>query len=145
MRASRLRSQREYSLWSREPQDEILPTVRELGIGDAEPIAPRYARTGTVADVVAAIKETSPVETLRVDGGMVGNELLMQFQSDLLGVPVKLHGVLPRTSRSNLAVTLGRRRPAPMRWSAPACSSTASDTTSVRWSCCRARTCPSPT
>ncbi len=25
---------------------------------------------------------------LRVDGGMVGNELLMQFQADLLGVPV---------------------------------------------------------
>lgn len=23
----------EYSLWSREPEDEILPTVRELGIG----------------------------------------------------------------------------------------------------------------
>src|SRR5258706_10154262 len=25
--------QTEYSLWSREPEDEILPTVRELGIG----------------------------------------------------------------------------------------------------------------
>src|SRR5213078_1702655 len=25
--------QTEYSLWSRDPEDEILPTVRELGIG----------------------------------------------------------------------------------------------------------------
>ena len=29
-----------------------------------------------------------PIEELRVDGGMVANELLMQFQADLLGVPV---------------------------------------------------------
>jgi glycerol kinase len=28
------------------------------------------------------------LESLKVDGGMVGNELLMQFQADLLGVPV---------------------------------------------------------
>ena len=29
-----------------------------------------------------------PLTSLRVDGGMVGNELLMQFQADVLGVPV---------------------------------------------------------
>jgi len=29
-----------------------------------------------------------PLEELRVDGGMVGNDLLMQFQADVLGVPV---------------------------------------------------------
>jgi glycerol kinase len=29
-----------------------------------------------------------PLITLKVDGGMVGNELLMQFQADILGVPV---------------------------------------------------------
>ena len=28
------------------------------------------------------------IPELRVDGGMVGNELLMQFQSDILDVPV---------------------------------------------------------
>jgi len=28
------------------------------------------------------------LDVLAVDGGMVGNELLMQFQADLLGVPV---------------------------------------------------------
>jgi len=41
-------------------------------------------------DVVEAMEKDSGVElgSLRVDGGMVVNELLMQFQADILGVPV---------------------------------------------------------
>jgi glycerol kinase len=41
-------------------------------------------------DVLEAMEADSgvDVETLFVDGGMVGNELLMQFQADLLDVPV---------------------------------------------------------
>jgi glycerol kinase len=41
-------------------------------------------------EVVDAANEESgvPFTDLRVDGGMVGNELLMQFQADVLGVPV---------------------------------------------------------
>ncbi len=41
-------------------------------------------------DVIEAMAGDSgvPVETLKVDGGMVANELLMQFQADILGVPV---------------------------------------------------------
>jgi len=62
----------------------------------------RYATSGHLAravlestayqtrDVLEAMERDSgvPVETLFVDGGMVVNELLMQFQADLLGVPV---------------------------------------------------------
>lgn len=42
------------------------------------------------ADVLAAMEADSKVSlsTLFVDGGMVGNELLMQFQADVIGVPV---------------------------------------------------------
>jgi aryl-alcohol dehydrogenase-like predicted oxidoreductase len=42
--------QTEYSLWSREPEDEILPTVRELGIGFV-PYSPlgRGFLSGTIA------------------------------------------------------------------------------------------------
>jgi glycerol kinase len=36
--------------------------------------------------------------SLRVDGGMVRNELLMQFQADLLGVPVVRPRVTETTS-----------------------------------------------
>ncbi len=41
-------------------------------------------------DVVEAMAKDSGVSltSLRVDGGMVANELLMQFQADVLGVPV---------------------------------------------------------
>jgi glycerol kinase len=42
------------------------------------------------AEIVEAMRTDSGVEidSLRVDGGMVANELLMQFQADILGVPV---------------------------------------------------------
>jgi glycerol kinase len=42
------------------------------------------------ADVLEAMEADSgvPLRTLKVDGGMVANELLMQFQADVLGVEV---------------------------------------------------------
>ena len=41
-------------------------------------------------DVLAAMQEDSGIElkALKVDGGAVANNFLMQFQSDILGVPV---------------------------------------------------------
>jgi len=42
-----------------------------------------------VADVLEAVEsETTPLAALRVDGGASVNNLLMQFQADVLGVPV---------------------------------------------------------
>ena len=43
-----------------------------------------------VADVLTAMQADAaiPVTELRVDGGAAANDLLMQFQADLLGVPV---------------------------------------------------------
>lgn len=43
-----------------------------------------------VADVLGAMERDTgyPVEELRVDGGAAANEMLMQFQADVLGVPV---------------------------------------------------------
>jgi glycerol kinase len=42
-----------------------------------------------VADVLEAVQsETTPLAALRVDGGAAVNNLMMQFQADLLGVPV---------------------------------------------------------
>jgi len=67
----------------------------------------RYATAGHIAraaleatayqtlDVIEAMQRDSgiAISTLRVDGGMVVNALLMQFQADILGVPV----LRPRT------------------------------------------------
>jgi glycerol kinase len=49
-------------------------------------------------DVLEAMEKDSgiPMKELRVDGGMVANELLMQFQADQLGVPV----VRPRVTET---------------------------------------------
>jgi len=51
-------------------------------------------------EVVDAMNTDSGVEleSLKVDGGMVGNDLLMQFQADILGVPVIRPKVAETTS-----------------------------------------------
>lgn len=51
-------------------------------------------------EVVEAMEQDSgtPLSILRVDGGMVGNNLLMQFQADILGRPVVLPAVQETTS-----------------------------------------------
>ncbi len=52
-------------------------------------------------DVLEAMQEDSGItlQTLRVDGGAVKNDLLMQFQSDLLGVPVERPAMSETTAR----------------------------------------------
>jgi glycerol kinase len=70
----------------------------------------RYANRGHIAraaleatafqtqEVVAAMEKDSgiPLRELRVDGGMIANELLMQFQADILGVDV----LIPKTAET---------------------------------------------
>jgi glycerol kinase len=53
-----------------------------------------------VADVLGAMDEDTgkPSRVLRVDGGAAANDLLMQFQADLLGVPVERPAVLETTA-----------------------------------------------
>ncbi|HLV36023.1 MAG TPA: glycerol kinase GlpK [Spirillospora sp.] len=51
-------------------------------------------------DVVDAMKADSGIDlqTLRVDGGAVANDFLMQFQADMLGVPVQRPAVTETTA-----------------------------------------------
>jgi glycerol kinase len=42
-----------------------------------------------VADILAVIRETVPVEVLRVDGGLTRDPTLLQLQADATGVPVQ--------------------------------------------------------
>ncbi len=51
-------------------------------------------------DVADAMQHDSGIalKELRVDGGAVGNEFLMQFQSDILGVPVEVPAVSETTA-----------------------------------------------
>jgi glycerol kinase len=45
-----------------------------------------------VADVVAAVREAVDVKSLRVDGGLTNEPLLLQLQADAIGVPVEAAG-----------------------------------------------------
>ena len=72
----------------------------------------RYANKGHIAravleatafqtrEVVEAMEHDSgkPVDVVRVDGGMVGNDLLMQFQADILNREVVLPHVKETTA-----------------------------------------------
>jgi glycerol kinase len=59
-------------------------------------------------EVVEAMNQDSGVdlESLKVDGGMVANDLLMQFQADLLGVPV-IRPVVAETTALGAAYAAG--------------------------------------
>ena len=80
----------------------------------------RYVNAGHIAratleatafqsrEVVEAMDADSGValESLKVDGGMVGNDLLMQFQADILGVPV-IRPKVPETTSLGAAYAAG--------------------------------------
>ncbi len=80
----------------------------------------RYARKGHVAraaleaaayqtrDVLVAMEKDStiPIKELRADGGMVANDLLMQFQADILDVPV-VRPVVTETTALGAAYAAG--------------------------------------
>ncbi len=59
-----------------------------------------------VADVVEALPEHPSV--LRVDGGATGNGFLMQFQADLLGIPVEVAAERETTALGAAALAAGR-------------------------------------
>ncbi len=54
-----------------------------------------------VTDVLQAMDADTknPFKDLRVDGGAAANDLLMQFQADLLGIPVKRPAILETTAQ----------------------------------------------
>ena len=45
-----------------------------------------------VADVVAAVEETPPIDMLRVDGGLTNEPLLLELQAETIGLPVEAAG-----------------------------------------------------
>jgi len=68
--------QTEYSLWSREPEDEILPTVRELGIGF---VAYSPIGRGFLSGRIKSVDDLEPGDYRRVNPRFVGEN----FQRNL--------------------------------------------------------------
>jgi glycerol kinase len=67
-------------------------TIAGLTAGTKRAQVARAALEGIawrVADVVGAVRESVPVEALRVDGGLTNEPALLQIQADAIGVPVE--------------------------------------------------------
>ena len=63
-----------------------------------------------VRDVLEAMPA---IELLRADGGMTRNRWLMQFQADVLGIPVETAREAEQTAIGAALLALGERRPSP--------------------------------
>jgi glycerol kinase len=83
--------------WDAHAAGMLIGLRRETGAGQIARAA-LEAIAFQVADVLEAVNtETgAPLQALRVDGGAAVNDLLMQFQADVLGVPV----VRPRVTET---------------------------------------------
>lgn len=75
--------------WKSDARGAIVGLTRYINAGHLAR-AVLEATAYQTAEVLEAMNKDSgvPLTALKVDGGMVFNELLMQFQSDILGVPV---------------------------------------------------------
>jgi glycerol kinase len=83
--------------WDAHAAGMLIGLRRETGAGQIARAA-LEAIAFQVADVLEAVNSEmgAPLESLRVDGGAAVNNLLMQFQADILGVPV----VRPRVTET---------------------------------------------
>ena len=85
--------------WEANARGTIVGLTR--GTGRAHLVrAALEAMTYGTADVLASMREASgaPFERLRVDGGATNNDWLMQFQADVLGVPVQRPDIVETTA-----------------------------------------------
>ena len=87
-------------------------------------------------EVLDAMEQDSGVQltALKVDGGMVYNELLMQFQADILGVPV-VRPWWPRPRRSARPTRPGWRSAIGPTWTTCAATGRSTAPGSRRWRC----------
>jgi len=93
--------------WRSDARGLITGLTRYAGAGHIARAALEATAYQTV-DVIRAMEADSgvPMSTLFVDGGMVSNELLMQFQADVLGVPV-VRPVVTETTALGAAFAAG--------------------------------------
>jgi len=73
----------------------------------------RAALEATAYQVRDVLETMAPIELLRADGGMTRNRWLMQFQADVLGVPVEKAREPEQTALGAALLALGERRASP--------------------------------
>jgi glycerol kinase len=74
--------------WNAEARGAIVGITRGTTVAHIARAALESIAFQSAALLQAMSRDTGPVSELRVDGGACVNDLLMQFQADLLGIPV---------------------------------------------------------
>jgi glycerol kinase len=88
-------------------------TITGLTRGTTRAHLVRAALEAAAYQTADVLDEMSPLEQLRADGGMTRNRWLMQFQADVLGVPVETAREPEQTALGAALLALGRRTPSP--------------------------------
>ena len=76
------------------PQAHAVIAGLHAGVGAAHVArAALEAIAWRVTDIVEAMAQAAPLETLRVDGGLTNDQTLLQLQADALGAPIAVNSV----------------------------------------------------
>jgi glycerol kinase len=73
----------------------------------------RAALEAAAYQTADVLEEMPALTQLRADGGMTRNRWLMQFQADVLGIPVETARETEQTALGAALLALGERRPSP--------------------------------
>ena len=84
--------------WNADARGAIVGLTRGSTVAHIARAALESIAFQSAALLQAMSKDTGPVTELRVDGGACVNDLLMQFQADLLGIPVVRPAVIETTA-----------------------------------------------
>ena len=88
-------------------------TISGLTRGTTRAHLVRAALEATAYQTADVLDAMPRLERLRADGGMTRNRWLMQFQADVLGIPVELAREPEQTALGAALLALGERRPSP--------------------------------
>jgi len=88
-------------------------TITGLTRGTGKAHLVRAALEAAAFQTADVLDRMPPLDLLRADGGMTANRWLMQFQADVLGIPVETAREPEQTAIGAALLALGERRPSP--------------------------------
>jgi glycerol kinase len=92
---------------------DIRGAVTGLTRGTTRAHLVRAALEAAAYQTADVLDEMPPLAQLRADGGMTRNRWLMQFQADVLGIPVEIAREAEQTALGAALLALGERRASP--------------------------------
>jgi glycerol kinase len=92
---------------------DVRGTITGLSLGTTRAQLVRAALEAAAYQTRDVLGTMPPLEQLRADGGMTRNRWLMQFQADVLGIPVETAREPEQTALGAALLALGERRASP--------------------------------